>query len=125
MEFKDFLSAKRKDRKITIRDFAKQVKLSPSFVCDLESGNRNYPITDDVNPNLRDDLIKALKLNKHETEELDRLIDESLLHSRKVLPDMSSYLLKTPMAQFALRTAKENNITDEQWKQVINSFKNK
>ena len=42
-EFGVFLSKKRKEVKKTVRGFAKEIGISPSFLCDLESGARSFP----------------------------------------------------------------------------------
>jgi len=122
MKFNEFLRNKRIEKQITIREFAKLVKISPSFLCDLENGLRDFPLNSKKNPYLRKDIIIALRLNNDEIKQLDQSINESLILSNKIDKEMSKYLQNTPRAQIALRKAKEANLTDDEWENIIKNF---
>lgn len=119
MKFKDYLSTKRKERGITVRAFAAMVKISPSFLCDLESGNRQFPSNSKVNPNLLNDIIASLNLVGEDAAMMERLANESMLEVDKVSAEVSNYLKTVPQASAALRIAKDKNITQEKWDEIV------
>jgi len=119
MAFGDYLAEKRKDRKMTIRFFAKEIGISPSFLCDLESNNRAFPSNSKVCPNLLNNIINCLKLNEEEATKLKSLADESMLRGDKIAQEISDYLKRVPEASLALRKANEKNVSKEKWDQIM------
>lgn len=122
MDFKTFLKQKRVERKIPVRKFAKLINISPSFLCDLEGGLRNFPLNSKKNPNLFNDIVVALDLDSNEREMMKKLIEESLISNQTITPTLSDYLLKTPSAQQALRRATEANLSNEDWDKIIEAI---
>lgn len=123
MDFKTFLAQKRKEKKIPVRKFAEMINISPSFLCDLERGLRNFPLNSKKNPNLFKDIVKHLDLNAEEEATMKNLIQESLISNQTIMPELSQYLLKTPLAQQALRQATESNTSNETWQEIIEVIK--
>lgn len=119
MKFNDYLSSKRREKGITVRAFAAMVKISPSFLCDLESGNRQFPSNSKVNPNLLNDIIASLNLVGDDAAMMEQLANESMLEGDKVPSDVSNYLKAVPQASAALRLAKDKNITQEKWDEIV------
>jgi len=119
MEFKDFLTLKRKEKGLSIRSFAKMIGISPAFLCDLESGNRAFPANSKKYPNLLNALIEKLELNEEESLLLSKLADESMLTKDKISLTIKEYLQNVPLAQQALRKAQENNVSSEKWNEFI------
>ena len=60
MEFSNYLSQKRTEKHIPIRKFASMIGISPSFLCDLESGARAFPAKSKF-PDLLEKMIAALE----------------------------------------------------------------
>ena len=118
MEFNDYLSQKRTEKKIPIRKFAAMVGISPSFLCDLESGSRAFPAKSKL-PNLLEKMIISLDLDKEESELFRSLAEQSMLRGDKISPEISAYLKRVPAAAVALRKANENNVTKEEWEEII------
>ena len=123
MDFKTFLAQKRKEKKIPVRKFAEMINISPSFLCDLERGLRNFPLNSKKNPNLFKDIVKHLDLSAEEEVTMKNLIQESLISNQTIMPELSEYLLKTPLAQQALRQATESNTSNETWQEIIEVIK--
>ena len=63
--FHDFLKKKRNDRKIPIRAMANMVEFSAEFYCDVETGHRRPPDTEEL-----DKLAGALQLSGCESKTL-------------------------------------------------------
>ena len=118
MEFGEFLSAKRKEKGYTVRKFADLIDISPSFLCDLENGDRPFP-SQSKKTDLLEKMCKFLNLNNKEIMEFKKLADQSALKHNKLPNEISSYLLNNPLAQQALRKATDKKISDVAWGKVI------
>ncbi len=125
MDFGKFLNQKRAAAKITVRGFAQKVGISPSFLCDLESGNRAFPAKSKKNPDLMDKMIEALGLNEEDTKRFKEYAEESMLMGNRLPDEISEYLRNVPEAQQALRVASEKSITGEEWEQLVRTLKDK
>ena len=125
MKFKDYLTLKRKERKMTIRKFASIIGISPAFLCDLESGSRSFPANSKKYPDLLGKIINGLELDDKEKEIMIRLAHESMLEKDKISPEVKKYLQGVPRAQEALRKAAECGATDEEWETFIKSLEKK
>lgn len=118
MEFGTYLATCRAKKKIPIRKFALQIGISPSFLCDLESGARSFPAKSKF-PNLLNKIVVALELNKKEEECLRSLAEQSMLKGDKIPSEISSYLKRVPAASVALRKANEKNVSKEKWEKIL------
>ncbi len=124
MEFSNYLSQKRIEKRIPIRKFAAAIGISPSFLCDLESGTRAFPAKSKF-PDLLEKIIVTLELNEEDAEFFRMLAQQSMLKGDKVSPEISAYLKRVPEAAVALRKANENNVSKEQWKEIIKILEEK
>lgn|SRR5574344_1899842 len=118
MTFGEFLSMKRNEKKITVRGFASLVGISPSFLCDLESGNRAFPSKSRKYPDLLEKIISVLSLDVEEAKILKELSEESMLLGDRIPSEISEYLQRVPQAQQVLRLAKDRNISKEEWEEI-------
>jgi len=125
MTFGEFLNLKRIEAKITIRKFASDVGISPSFLCDLENGNRAFPAKSKKTPDLLEKMIITLKLDENDTKLFKDYAEESMLLGNRVPNEISEYLQRVPEAQQALRLAKEKSITKEEWERFVEMLKEK
>ncbi len=119
MAFKEYLAGRRKQKGIPTRAFARQVGISPSFLCDLESGHRSFPSDPTKAQELFNKMVVALELTPEEASEFKTLTDQSTLENGKLSGDIREYLLSNPQAQLALRKAKEKGVSDEMWAVLI------
>lgn len=114
-EFGDYISKKRQELGMTLRGFAKDLGVSPSYISDIEKGNRE--------PNekkLLDSLVRVLNLTQAEAE---KLYDMAAAQKNELAQDVSEYVSENNFAKVALRTAKELNATEEDWKDFIDKLK--
>lgn len=117
--FGEFITAQRlkPDVDISLRKLAENMDVSAPFWCDIEK-NRKMPSMDLAKLNK---LADILKLNSAEKNEMFDLAGKS----RKELPaDVNHYVLTNSNIVTALRTAKELNYSNADWKRMIEEMKN-
>lgn len=108
MTFGAFISTKRKNAKLNLRDAAKQVGIAYGYLCDIEQGRRPAPEGEFV-----ERISSFLELDKSEHEMLLDLAADS----RQTVPaDLPDYIREHDIVRTALRVAKEVDATDEEWK---------
>jgi transcriptional regulator with XRE-family HTH domain len=122
-EFGKYLKEKRNNKKITLRQASEGLKVSISYLSDLENGEKLPPNSKQSEySDFMDRLISFYELNENERKEIIELADKDLVSSGHVSNDITSYMGDTPMATVALRTAKEKNLSDEEWRKIIENM---
>ena len=107
MTFGAFISTRRKEAKLNLRDTAKHLGISNGYLCDIEQGRRPAPEGAFV-----ERISSFLELDKQEHEMLLDLAADS----RQTVPaDLRA----------ALRVAKEVDATDEEWKAFMEMLQNR
>lgn len=117
LPFGEFVKQRRETLGKTIRAFAAEVKMSPAYLCDIENGNRRAP------ERYLENFANALGITK--TEELNSFYDLAGVSKNGQHSDINGYIETLPSARMALRTAKDNNFTDEDWLELIKYIKSK
>lgn len=111
--FGSFLTEKRKEKDISLRQFAAMMDLSPVYVCNLEKDRRPAPKEE-----ILERFAAFFLLSKGELEEMHDLAAKS-----KSIPTVSSdlpdYIMDRDIVRVALRTAKDANATDDEWQEFI------
>ena len=118
------MAEKRIEKHISIRALSSEVGVEASFLSEIETGDRPFPARTKAG-NLSSRLIEELGLTEAEASEFYRLADESLYSNGRVSPEMVQYLQDAPMAQQALRKAKDLGFSDEQWKNFMTTMDKK
>lgn len=111
MTFGEFVKEKRQSLNITLRAFAYELDIAPSYVSDIEKGKRNAPTQD-----ILDAMVRVLKLNDDEKNKLFDLAAES---KNEIAQDITEYVSDNQNVRVALRRAKELNLGEEEWLQII------
>lgn len=115
--FGEFISKRRQELGMSLRGLAKELGKAPSYVSDIEKGNRE--------PNeksLLESLVKVLQLSQ---EEANKLYDMAAAQKNELAQDVSEYVNENELAKVALRTAKENGATKADWEEFIEKLKEK
>ena len=118
MEYKtfgDFLYQKRIENKITMRQMADELGVSPVFISDIEKDRRN-PF--DVN-RLRQ-LVPFLNLTD---EERDLMYDLAGKKRNEVAPDLHDYITENDYVSAALRTCRDLEVGEEEWAHMVEELK--
>lgn len=115
LPFGEYVKRRRESLGKTMRAFASEVQISPAYLCDIENGNRKAP------ERFLDRFAKALVIT--ELEELNGFYDLAGVSKNGQHSDINGYIQSLPSARRALRTAKDNNFTDDDWLELIKIIK--
>ena len=118
IRFGDFIKSKRLVLVITLRDMCERIGFSPAYLSDIEN-NRRYPMDNDK----LELLIMELKLSAEDQETLYDLAGKE--RKGAVSPDLPEYIMDSevaPYVRMALRTAKQNDVTVDEWKRIISEL---
>lgn len=115
-EFTEFLMDKRLEKQISLRGLAKQLGItSATYVSDVEKGRRK-PFE-----------IAKLQMLKEILEltdtEYNLMLDLAGKARDGIAPDLPEYIKNTEYVSAALRTAKDLEASEEQWKRFIEDLK--
>lgn len=117
MAFGEFVKDKRQKLGITLRAFADELHIAPSYVSDIEKGKRNAPTQD-----ILESMSQILKLND---EDKNTLFDLAASSKNEIAQDLTTYVSENQNVRVALRRAKELNLGDEEWIKIIEEMINK
>ena len=89
--------------------------LAPSYMSDMEKGRRYPPDKGKL-----EEIARILKLAK---EDKDLMYDlAAMAKENTVSPDLPEYIMEKDIVRVALRKARDKNVSDEDWKRVIEIF---
>lgn len=118
MEYKnfgDFLYKKRVENKITMRQMAEELGVSPVFISDIEKDHRNP-----FDVNRLKQLVPFLNLTN---EERDLMYDLAGKKRNEVAPDLHDYITENDYVSAALRTCRDLEIGEEEWARMVEELK--
>ena len=117
--FGEFVRQRRIEVGYSVREFSKYINVTPSYVSDIEKGNRYAPKT------LLNEIASILAIDE---EDKNDFIDLAYLSCGTCSPDLIQYLIASKEARFAIRYLTENNITGKELLEIITNkdenFKN-
>ena len=113
--FGDFISKKRVEKKITLRKMADMLHVSAPFLTDVEKDRRNPFDMEKLNQ-----LAHILELT---AEEKAQMLDLAGKKRNEVAPDLPEYIMGRDYVSAALRTARDLDAGEEEWKQFIEELK--
>ncbi|KGF07080.1 XRE family transcriptional regulator [Tissierellia bacterium S5-A11] len=111
LTFGDFISQKRKDLRITLKDMADRLNISSPYLSDVEKGKRDSFDLERLNQ-----IAKILNLDE---EESSLMMDLAGKQRNTVAPDLLEYILKTKGVSVALRKARDLDVKEEEWIKFI------
>ena len=101
-----------KQKKISIRQLAKAVSKTPTYISDIEKGNNKPPERE-----LLDRIIAALQLEEF-PDIRNRLYDLAAKERKDVPADIKEYLMENESILKIIRTAKESPNEKQIWAKV-------
>ena len=113
--FGSFISEKRLDRHMTILELARALEISNPYWCDIEKGNRNPPDFEKL-----EKLAALLELTP---EEKGVMMDLAGSYREQAAPDLSAWILATPGLSTALRTARDMDVSPDEWLEMVEEMK--
>jgi len=105
--FGSYLREKRLEKGITMRTVCEALKVSLPYMSDVENDRRN-PLDKDK----LDQLMGILCLSREEQQELYDLAGRG---RDTVSPDLQEYIMDTDAVRIALRTARDADISADEW----------
>lgn len=111
-EFGQYLRSVRQAKKISIRQLAKAVSKTPTYISDIEKGNNKPPERE-----LLDRIIATLHLEEF-PDIRNRLYDLAARERKDVPADIKEYLMKNESILKIIRTAKESPNEKQIWAKV-------
>ena len=111
-EFGQYLRSVRKEKKISIRQLAKAVSKTPTYISDIEKGNNKPPERE-----LLDRIISELHLEEF-PDIRNRLYDLAAKERKDVPADIKEYLMENESILKIIRTAKESPNEKQIWAKV-------
>ncbi len=109
--FGEYLKQKREEKQISLRELARRLDVSAPFLSDVEN-NRRAPLTEERLSTLAD----VLNLSEAEEAEMYDIVG----HQKGLLaPDLNPYVNDRPYVNAALRTARNLEANEDDWKMFI------
>ena len=115
--FGEFLTAKRMERDLTLREMARKLEISAAFLSDVEK-NRTAPLTKDR----LDAVAEILHLS---ADERTTMYDLAGKQRNTVAPDLPEYIMGRSYVAAALRTARDLNASEAEWLKFVEDLKNR
>ncbi len=113
--FGEFLAAKREERDLTLREMARQLGVSAPFLSDVEK-NRSAPLT-------KERLDKVAEILQLDTDEKTAMFDLVGRQRNTVAPDLPEYIMSREYVAAALRTARDLNAGEAEWRKFVEDLK--
>ena len=111
-EFGQYLRSVRQAKKISIRQLAKAVSKTPTYISDIEKGNNKPPKRE-----LLDRIIAELHLEEF-PDIKNRIYDLAAKERKDVPADIKEYLMENESILKIIRTAKESPNEKQIWAKV-------
>ena len=111
-EFGQYLRSVRQAKKISIRQLAKAVSKTPTYISDIEKGNNKPPERE-----LLDRIIAELHLEEF-PDIKNRIYDLAAKERKDVPADIKEYLMENESILKIIRTAKESPNEKQIWAKV-------
>lgn len=114
--FGEYLTAKREEKDITLRELARKLEVSAPFLSDVEK-NRRAPLTQER----LEKLAEVLSLSVEEKAEMYDIVGRQ---KGSVAPDLPEYIMERDYVSAALRTARDLNAGEAEWAKFVEDLKN-
>lgn len=118
MTFGEYIYEKRKRSGFTIRDLSEKISASPSYISGIERGTRTAP-----NSDILKKLSNVFNLSREEEAKMMDLAAKTK-SSPTVPSDVLPYINENNIVHKAIRTAMQNNISDDEWENFIEHITN-
>ena len=117
LPFGEYVKKRRESLGMTMRELAERVTISPTYLCDIEKGNRKPP------EKFLATFAEALQLL--DSEDRNAFYDSAGISKNGQHTDINLYIDGLPSARMALRTARDRHFTDADWLQLLEYIKSK
>ena len=109
--FGAFLTAKREERDLTLREMARKLEVSPAYLSDIEKKR-----TSTLTKERLDSVAEILCLDRREREEMFDLVGRQ---KGTVAPDIPAYIYGRDYVAKALRRARDLGAGEAEWMRFV------
>lgn len=113
--FGEFISQKRIEKKITLRKMADMLGVSAPFLTDVEKDRRN--------PFDMEKLTQLAHILNLTEDEKQLMLNLAGRKRNAVAPDLPEYIMERDYVSAALRTARDLDAGEEEWKRFVEELK--
>ena len=117
MSFGEFIAKKREEKKRTLREMARLLKITPPYLSDIEKERRNPPDKDKL-----DELANILSLSEDECRYMYDLAGKK---RNSIAVDLPDYIMERDYVRVALRKAMDLEVGEEEWKKFVEELENR
>lgn len=117
LNFGDFIAKKREEKKITLREVAKLLDISPPYLSDVEKDRRNPFDLEKL------DLLAGILYLSEEDKRI--MLDLAGKRRNAVAPDLPDYIMERDYVSTALRTARDLDAGEEEWLKFVKDLKDR
>ena len=118
MTFGEYLRAVRRAQKITLRELAKAVSKTPTYISDIENGNNRPP-----DKELLDAILAALKVNEFPPLK-GKMYDLAALGRGDIPADVKSFIIDYPELILILRSLQSSPNGNEMLAEIASKYCN-
>lgn len=115
--FGEFIASKREEKKITLREMARLLKITPPYLSDIEKDRRNPPDKEKL-----DEISVILSLTE---EECSYMYDLAGKKRNAISPDLPEYIMERDYVRVALRKAIDLDIGEEEWRRFVQELEDR
>lgn len=115
--FGEFIASKREEKKITLREMARLLKITPPYLSDIEKDRRNSPEREKL-----DEIAAILSLSDDECRYMYDLAGKK---RKTVSPDLPDYIMDRDYVRVALRTAMDLGAGEDEWMKFVEELKDR
>lgn len=113
--FGEFINQKRVGKQITLRKMADMLGVSAPFLTDVEKDRRN--------PFDMEKLTQLARILDLTDEENALMLDLAGKKRKAVAPDLPEYIMERDYVSAALRTARDLDAGEEEWKHFVEELR--
>lgn len=115
--FGEFIANKREEKRITIREMARLLQITPPYLSDIEKDRRNPP-----DKNKLDEIAEILSLSEKECRYMYDLVGKK---RNSISPDLPEYIMERDYVRIALRKAMDLGVGEEEWRKFVEELENR
>ena len=113
--FGDFITQKREEKKITLREMAKRLGITPPYLSDVEKDRRNPFDLGKL------ELLSSILILSEDEKII--MLDLAGKKRNEVAPDLPKYIMERDYVSAALRTARDLDAGEEEWLRFVDELK--
>ena len=113
--FGELLTQLREKKDKTLRELARAIGVSAPFLSDVEKGRRSALTAERID--------KGAEVLQLDQDERNALFDKAGKQKNSIPPDLPDYIMEHEFVSAALRTARDLDASEEEWKRFVEDLR--